>query len=151
VARTPLGALRRVLAQLLTSLLSRGEFAALELAQARAQLVRWLLLALVAMTFFELAVLAASGALAVALWDRFGPAALIVLAVVSAGVAAAILRRLRREIAETPPLFSETLAELAKDRSALLDDEDSAPRQDSAPSARQRAAPEGPGSKEASL
>jgi len=151
VARSPLGALRRVLAQLLTLLLSRGEFAALELAQARAQLVRWLLLGLVAATFFELAVLAASGALAVMLWDRFGPSVLVVLAVVFAGVAAALLRRLRREIAEMPPLFSETLAELAKDRNALLGDDDSAPAQDSGRSAQQRTAQEGSGNRGAGL
>lgn len=117
-----LDALRRVSARSLTLLLSRAEFAALELAQARARVVRWVLLSLVCTAVFQLAALAASAALAAVLWDRYGPVTLAALALVYAGVGAAVLARLRREISQAPALLSETLAELAKDRDALFGD-----------------------------
>jgi uncharacterized membrane protein YqjE len=126
----PLDALRRISARSLTLLLSRAEFAALELAQARGQLMRWLLLALVSVVVLQLGLLAASAALVAALWDRFGPLTLVVLALVYAGAGAAVLMRLRQEIAKAPPLLSETLAEFAKDRDALFSNDASAePRQ----------------------
>jgi uncharacterized membrane protein YqjE len=125
MAAGPLNALRRVSARSLGLLLSRVEFGTLELAQARAQLVRWLALALVCSVIFQLALLAASAALVVVLWDRWGPFTLVALALVYAGAGATVLMRLRREIAEAPPLLSKTLAELAKDRDALFGDETS--------------------------
>jgi uncharacterized membrane protein YqjE len=116
----PLDSLRRVGARSLTLLLSRAEFAALELAQARTQLTRWLLLALVCSIAVQLALLAASAALVLVLWERFGPLTLVALALVYAGAGVGVFMRLRRQITEAPPLLSETLGELAKDRDAFF-------------------------------
>jgi uncharacterized membrane protein YqjE len=123
----PIEALRRVSARTLELLQSRVELAALELEQARAQWVRWAVLSLVCSVMFQLALLAASAALAVMLWDRFGPLTLAAIALAYAGIGAAILARLRREIAAAPVLLARTLAELAKDREALFGDDAPSP------------------------
>jgi uncharacterized membrane protein YqjE len=123
LATGPFGALRRIGAHSATLLLSRAEFAALELAQARRQLMRWLLLALAVTVLFQLALVAAAAALTALLWDRFGPLTLVAIFFVSTGVGAVLVMRLQREIGSAPPLLSETLAELAKDRDALFGDD----------------------------
>jgi uncharacterized membrane protein YqjE len=120
MASGPLDALRRVSAHSLALLLSRLELATLELAQARRQLVRWLLLALIGSLVAQLALLALSAAVMAFLWESAGPLALIGLAVVYAGISAAIVWRLRRELTQAPSLFSATLSELAKDRDAVF-------------------------------
>jgi uncharacterized membrane protein YqjE len=116
---SPLEAVRRLSAASLTLLLSRAEFATIELAQARAQFVRWFGLALAGGLLALLAVVTASAWFVVALWERAGWITLVVLAVGYGFGAWYVLRRLQHEIRETPPLLSQTLQELAKDRDAL--------------------------------
>ena len=116
----PVEALRRVAGRSLALLLSRAEFATLELTEARARLMRWLLFALVGAAVLQLALLAVAAAVTTALWDRFGPLTLVALALLFAAVGGMVLARLRREIAATPPLLSETLTELGKDRDAVF-------------------------------
>jgi len=113
-------ALRRISARSLTLLLSRVELATVELAQARALLVRWQLLSLACSALFQLAAAAATAALAALLWERVGPITLVAAAVVYAGIGVAVLARMQREIAQAPPLLAATLAELAKDRDAIF-------------------------------
>jgi uncharacterized membrane protein YqjE len=129
MATGPLNALRRIGARSVTLLLSRAEFAALELAQARGQLVRWLTLALAAAVVLQLALLAAAAALVALLWDRFGLFTLLALFLLFGGAGTVLVMWLRREIAAAPPLLSETLTELAKDRDALFGREDADPAQ----------------------
>jgi uncharacterized membrane protein YqjE len=100
-------------------LLSRAEFASVELAQARAQLVRWFMLALAGALLALLAAVAASAWLVVALWERAGWVTLALLAAAFAAAAWWVLVRLQRDVRDAPPLFSQTLQELAKDRDAL--------------------------------
>jgi uncharacterized membrane protein YqjE len=116
---SPLDAVRRLSAASLALLLSRAEFASVELAQARAQLVRWFMLALAGALLALLAVLAASAWLVIALWERAGWVTLAALAAAFAAAAAWVLLRLQREIRDAPPLLAQTLQELAKDRDAL--------------------------------
>jgi len=130
MAAGPLNALRRIGARSATLLLSRAEFAALELAQARGQLMRWLTLALAAAVVFQLALVAGAAALVTLLWDRFGPLTLVALFLLFGGAGVALVMRVRREITEAPPLLSETLGELAKDRDALFGREAAAAAQD---------------------
>lgn len=120
MASGPLRALRHIGARSATLLLSRAEFAALELAQARGQLMRWLLLALACAVLFQLALVAAAAALAASLWDRFGPLTLVAIFLVFISAGVILLMRLRGEIADAPPLLSETLAELGKDRDVFF-------------------------------
>ncbi|HUL62998.1 MAG TPA: hypothetical protein VLW55_00130, partial [Burkholderiaceae bacterium] len=54
------------------------------------------------------------------LWERLGPITLIAAALVYASIGLALLARLQREVAQAPPLLAATLAELAKDRDAIL-------------------------------
>lgn len=111
--------MRRLSAASLALLLSRAEFASVELAQARAQLVRWFMLTLAGALLALLAVLAASAWLVIALWERAGWVTLAALAAAFAAAAAWVLLRLQREIRDAPPLLAQTLQELAKDRDAL--------------------------------
>lgn len=111
--------MRRLSAASLALLLSRAEFASVELAQARAQLLRWFMLALAGALLALLAAVAASAWLVVLLWERAGWITLAVLAAAFAAAAGWVLLRLQREVRDAPPLLAQTLQELAKDRDAL--------------------------------
>lgn len=117
---SPLDAMRRLPAALVTLLLSRAEFASLELAEARTRFLRWIVLALLGAILTMLALMVGSALLTVALWPRFGWGTLAALAVVYAVLALWVFRTLAVEHASTPPLLSETLRELASDRDAVF-------------------------------
>jgi uncharacterized membrane protein YqjE len=112
-------ALRSLTAASLNLLLSRAEFASVELAQARAQMMRWLLLALGALLFALLGLVAATALFVVLLWPVLGWVALLLPAIGYLLGAVLVFQRLQREIADAPPLLSDTLQELAKDRDAF--------------------------------
>lgn len=116
---SPLDAVRRLSAASVNLLLSRAEFASVELAQARAQLMHWLLLALGALLLALLGLMAATALVAIALWPLLGWIALLAPALAYLLGAVLVFRHLQREIAAAPPLLSETLTELAKDRDAF--------------------------------
>jgi uncharacterized membrane protein YqjE len=116
----PLDALRRLAAGSASLLLTRAELATMELARERRQLVRWLIMTAVCFSLVMLALLGLSATLTIALWDRLGwitPAAFTVL---YGAIAAFVYLKAQSEITAAPPLFSTTLAELAKDRDALF-------------------------------
>lgn len=117
---SPVDAMRRLPAALVTLLLSRAEFATLELAEARTRFLRWIVLALLGAVLAMLALMVASALLTVALWPRFGWGTLAALAVVYAVLALWVFRTLAVEHASAPPLLSETLRELASDRDAVF-------------------------------
>lgn len=100
-------------------LLSRAEFASLELAEARVQLLRWLALALLATSLLVLALIAASALFVVLLWPLLDWVALLLVVLAYALGAAILCLRLRREVAQAPPPLSETLRQLAQDREAF--------------------------------
>jgi uncharacterized membrane protein YqjE len=112
-------ALRRLSAASVNLLLSRAEFASVELAQARAQLMRWLLLALGALLFALLGLVAATALFVVLLWPVLGWVALLLPALAYLLGAVLVFQRLQREIADAPPLLADTLQELTKDRDAF--------------------------------
>jgi uncharacterized membrane protein YqjE len=117
---SPLDAVRRLSASSLNLLLTRAQFASVELAQSRAQLMHWLGLALVGAILVLLALMAGSAFLVIVLWEQFGPSTLIGLAVVYAAIGYAVVLRLQREMRAAPPLLAETLAELVRDRDAIM-------------------------------
>lgn len=117
---SPLDAVRRLSASSLNLLLTRAQFASVELAQARAQLMRWFGLALAGAVLALLALMAVSALLVIVLWERAGAATLLALALLYALAGYLVVRRMQREVHDAPPLLAETLAELAKDRDAIL-------------------------------
>lgn len=117
-----LQSLRQLTAALAALLLTRAEFASVELAQARAQAVRWLGLALAASALAMLALAAATAAAVALLWPYAGWASLLLFAIGYAGAAAALFVRVRREVRDAPPLLAQTLQELARDRESLVGD-----------------------------
>ncbi len=117
---SPLDAVRRLSGATINLLLSRAEFASLELAQTRAQLLRWVALALFAMVLVLLALIAGSALLTVALWPRFGWITLAVLVAMYALGALVVFRKLTAEMSAAPPVLSETLRELSNDRDVFI-------------------------------
>lgn len=111
--------LRSMLAHALTLLLTRGELAALELATARDRAVRWLVLGLVAAALMLAALLTVSIWVAAIFWDGPRALALGLLAAAYAAAGGIAISVLRNGVAAAPPILSETLAELEKDRDAL--------------------------------
>jgi len=117
---SPFATVRRLAAATVNLLLSRAEFASLELAQTRDRLVRWLVLALIASVFALLALIAGSAWLTVALWPQLGWITLAVLTALYAILAWWLFRRLSREVDSAPPVLAQTLQELNADRAVLL-------------------------------
>ena len=95
----PLDNVRRLFATALDLMLARAEFATLELARSRAQLLRWLVLALLALIFALLTVLAGSALVVALLWPMLGWKALMVLFGLYLVGAIVPAWRLRRELA----------------------------------------------------
>lgn len=117
---SPLASVRRLSAAAVNLLVSRAEFASLELAQTRAQFMRWLMLALSGAVLALVALIAGSALLTVVLWPRFGWITLAVLVALYAFAAIWLFRTLAAEMAAAPPVLSETLRELSNDRDAFL-------------------------------
>jgi uncharacterized membrane protein YqjE len=117
---SPLDAVRRLSAATANLLLSRAEFASLELAQARAQILRWFTMALLTMVLLLLTLIIGSALLTVALWPQLGWITLAVLLAVYALGAALVLRKLMGEVAAAPPVLSQTLQELSNDRDVFV-------------------------------
>lgn len=117
---SPLDAVRRLSASSLNLLLTRAQFASVELAQSRAQIMRWVGLALIGAVLALLALMALSALLVIVFWEQGGPWTLLALALLYALAGYLVVRRMQREVHDAPPLLAETLAELAKDRDAIL-------------------------------
>ena len=117
---SPLDAVRRLSAATVNLLLSRAEFASLELAQARAQILRWFTMALLTMVLLLLTLIIGSALLTVVLWPQLGWITLAVLLAVYALGAALVLRKLMGEVAAAPPVLSQTLQELSNDRDVFV-------------------------------
>jgi len=111
--------LRELPAQIAAMLATRGEIAALELADARDRLVRSLALGAIAAVLMLAALMTLSLWVAAIFWD--GPRVLALgLLTLAYGVAGVwLVLAVRRDFASAPPLLAQTLAELQKDRDAL--------------------------------
>lgn len=117
---SPLDAVRRLSAATVNLLLSRAEFASLELAQARAQILRWFTMALMTMVLLLLTLIVGSALLTVVLWPQLGWVTLAILLAVYGVGALLVLRRLMGEVAAAPPVLSQTLQELSNDRDIFV-------------------------------
>lgn len=114
-----IGSVRATIAHGVTLFATRGELAALELADARDRAMRWLGLGMVAAVLLLAALMTLSLWVAAIFWDgpRGWAVGLLALAYAVAGFVA--LSVVRREVAAAPPLLAQTRAELEKDRDAL--------------------------------
>lgn len=110
----------RVLHSALSLVLVRGEFAAVELSLARAQVMRWVLIALGASILALLGLFALSAFVVALIWDRFGWLPILALGLLYCLGAAGLLWWVLNDIARAPPLLSQTFAELARDRTAVF-------------------------------
>ena len=114
-------ALRRVIASLLGMTQTRLELAGVELAQARQSAVKtvlWSLLTALALSFASLFVCALVVALA---WDSYRYVAIAACVAFYVVLAVYFYVQLKDTLEAQPPLFEATLAELGRDKQAVLD------------------------------
>ncbi|HEX4844202.1 MAG TPA: phage holin family protein [Limnobacter sp.] len=114
-------ALKRVVASLLGMGQTRLELASVELAQARqntVQTVVWSILLALALAFGSLFVCLAVVAL---FWDTHRVLAIFACVLFYSALAGWFYVRLKRTLAQQNPLFEATIAELGRDRQAILD------------------------------
>lgn len=101
-------------------LTSRLELAALELGEVRDQLVRLLLVGVLALVAFCFAAGCWTALVVVLAWDALGWKVLLLVAVVYSLLAAGLLLYARALLAQGRLSMPATMAELRKDRDALL-------------------------------
>jgi uncharacterized membrane protein YqjE len=101
-------------------LLTRTQFAAVELTQVGADALRWLAWALGATALLVLTLIIATVAIVLAAWDWLGWYSLGILTLAYAVATGYLFYRLHRALRHRPPLLAQTLAELAKDREAVF-------------------------------
>lgn len=114
-------ALKRVIASLLGMTQTRLELAGVELAQARQSAVKtvlWSLLTALALSFASLFVCALVIALA---WDSYRYIAIAGCVAFYVVLAVYFYVQLKDTLAAQPPLFEATMAELGRDKQAILD------------------------------
>jgi uncharacterized membrane protein YqjE len=113
------GLVREVAALLAAALVTRGELAAVELAEARERAGRWLLLALVGGVLLLAALLVAALWPVAFFWESHRSAAIAGVAIVYALLGAGVLGWLVARLRAAPPLFETTLVELKRDCDAM--------------------------------
>ncbi len=113
------GAIRDVAALGLAALITRGELAALELAEARDRAGRWLALAIVGGVLLLAALLVSSLWIVSIFWDTHRSQAIAVVAVVYAAAGGGLLWWLLARLRSAPPLLQGTFDELKRDADAL--------------------------------
>ena len=115
----PAGRLRESAALAAAALVTRGELAALELAEARERAGRWLLTALVAASLVLAALLVGSLWIVSLFWDTHRSAAAGVVALAYALGGGGLVLWLRARLYAAPPFLQATFAELKQDCDAL--------------------------------
>ncbi|RCS57513.1 phage holin family protein [Parvibium lacunae] len=115
-----LASVRQLGATVLALLQTRIELLAVELAEEKERLLSVFLLAFLAALFLGLGVLVVTAVVAVWLLRSYGFTATLWMAALYLLIGIALAWRVKRRVAEHPPLFSTSLAELNKDREAIL-------------------------------
>jgi uncharacterized membrane protein YqjE len=114
-----LQSLRRLASTALALVITRGELAAVELAEARERIARWAVAALLGAVLMLAALVSVSLLVAAVFWESYRWQAIGALALAYAVAGTWLLLKVMREVRAAPPLLSATLAELARDREAL--------------------------------
>lgn len=122
-----LQSLRRLASTALALVITRGELAAVELAEARGQMVRWAVAALLGAVLLLAALMSVSVLVAAVFWESYRWQAIGLLALAYGIAGTWLVLKVMREVRAAPPLLSATLAELARDRAALAGDRESGP------------------------
>lgn len=115
-----LRSLRRLASTALALVITRGELAAVELAEARGQIVRWAVAALLGAVLLLAALMSVSVLVAAVFWESYRWQAIGLLALVYGIAGTWLVLKVMREVRAAPPLLSATLAELARDREVLV-------------------------------
>ncbi|MGZ8274436.1 MAG: phage holin family protein [Burkholderiaceae bacterium] len=115
----PGGPVREAVALAAAALVTRGELASLELAEARERAGRWLVIALVATMLLLAALLVGSLWVVSLFWDTHRSAAAAIVALAYALTGGSLLAWLLARLRAAPPLLQATLAELKQDCDAM--------------------------------
>src|SRR5512134_444721 len=106
-----LQSLRRLGSTALQLVITRGELAAVELAEAREQIARWALAALFGAVLMLAALVSVSLLVAALFWESYRWQAIGALALAYAVAGTFLVLKVMREVRAAPPLLSATLAE----------------------------------------
>jgi uncharacterized membrane protein YqjE len=115
----PRSALREAISVAASAVVTRGELAAVELAEARRRVAWWIALALAAAVTLLAALLVASLLVVSIFWDTHRTAAIASVAFAYAVAGAALAASFAAAVRSAPPLLQATLAELRRDCEAL--------------------------------
>lgn len=118
-APSPGGLVREVVALGVAALATRGELAALELAEARERAARWVVAALVAAVLLLAALVVAALWIVSIFWDTYRSEAIAATALVYAAIGGSLMAWLLACVRSAPPLLQATLMELKQDCDAL--------------------------------
>jgi len=111
---------RALLGTVLGIVQTRLELLVTEIEEERLHLGKLLLYGFLALFFFGLGVLLVSVLIIAAFWDSYRLGAIAALAVLYLGIAFICAAILRQQAKRKPRLFSASIAELGKDRVALV-------------------------------
>jgi uncharacterized membrane protein YqjE len=113
------GSLRRLGATLLALGCARAELIAIELEEAKARAGQQLALGFIAALFFALGLLLAALLVIVAFWDTYRLPAAAGVTLLYLGIGGGALLRLQKLNRDSPPPFSVTRSEFARDLTLL--------------------------------
>lgn len=122
-----LQSLRRLASTALALVITRGELAAVELAEARERIARWAVAVLFGAVLLLAALVSVSLLVAALFWESYRWQAIGLLALAYGVAGTWLVLKVMREVRAAPPLLSATLAELAQDRAALAGDREPGP------------------------
>jgi len=114
-----IAALREAVGLVVAALVTRGELAALELAEARDSAARWIVLALIAAMLLLAALLVGSLWFVSIFWESHRSHAIAAVAFVYAVAGGALLWWLLARLRESAPPLQSTLEELKRDADVL--------------------------------
>ena len=116
---SPVGWVGEAVALCAAAVVTRGELAALEIAEARERAGRWLILALLAAMLVLAALLVGSLLVVSLFWDTHRSMAIAVVTLVYAAAGGGLIAWLVARLRAAPPLLQATLNELKRDCDAL--------------------------------
>ena len=113
-------ALKRIAATLLAMTQTRFEMAGIELIEEKNRLLSQVFTGLAAVLFMSFGVMVLTFMVAAHFWDSYRITALLSIALVYLGLGGFFWWKMKTLVDEAPAPFQATLAEIAKDRDAIL-------------------------------
>ncbi len=115
-----LAAVKRIAASLLAMTQTRFEMAGIELVEEKNRLLSQVFTGLAAILFLSFGVMVLTFLVVAHFWDTYRLAALVGMALLYLLIGGLLWIKMKTLVDDAPPPFQATLAEIAKDRDAIL-------------------------------